>query len=141
MTVTVHMLYSRVQPRKGHEKIYFTVLTVDFCYDGLSMLPRYRRSFRTLMRSPSNVCAKGENFLTSPALLAFSHYWEVCFYLYFYILKNKPREISIEKGVTEDEMIGWHHWLNGHEFEQTLGDRKGHTAVHGVTKRRVGLSD
>ena len=24
-----------------------------------------------------------------------------------------------EKGMTEDEMAGWHHWLNGHEFEQT----------------------
>ena len=30
-----------------------------------------------------------------------------------------------EKGTTEDEMVGWHHWLNGHEFEQTLGDGKG----------------
>ena len=30
-----------------------------------------------------------------------------------------------EKGVTEDEMIGWHHWLNGHEFEQTWGDGEG----------------
>ena len=30
-----------------------------------------------------------------------------------------------EKGATEDEMIGWHHWLNGHEFEQTLGDSEG----------------
>ena len=27
-----------------------------------------------------------------------------------------------EKGKTEDEMVGWHHWLNGHEFEQTLGE-------------------
>ena len=26
-----------------------------------------------------------------------------------------------EEGVTEDEMVGWHHWLNGHEFEQTQG--------------------
>ena len=26
-----------------------------------------------------------------------------------------------EKGMTEDEMIGWHHWLDGHEFEQALG--------------------
>ena len=26
-----------------------------------------------------------------------------------------------EKGMTENEMIGWHHWLNGHEFEETLG--------------------
>ena len=24
--------------------------------------------------------------------------------------------------MTKDEMIGWHHQLNGHEFEQTLGD-------------------
>ena len=27
-----------------------------------------------------------------------------------------------EKGVIEDEMVGWHHWLNGHESEQTLRD-------------------
>jgi len=26
-----------------------------------------------------------------------------------------------EKGMTEDEMIGWHHWLDGHEFEQAVG--------------------
>ena len=26
-----------------------------------------------------------------------------------------------EKGMTEDEMAGWHRWLKGHEFEQTLG--------------------
>ena len=26
-----------------------------------------------------------------------------------------------EKGTTEDEMVGWHHWFNGHKFEQTLG--------------------
>ena len=30
-----------------------------------------------------------------------------------------------EKGVTEDEMVGWHHQLSGHEFEQTLGDNEG----------------
>ena len=26
-----------------------------------------------------------------------------------------------EKRMTEDEMVGWHHWLNGHEFEQAPG--------------------
>ena len=26
-----------------------------------------------------------------------------------------------EKGTTQDEMAGWHHWLNGHEFEEVLG--------------------
>ena len=30
-----------------------------------------------------------------------------------------------EKGTTEDEMVGWHCRLNGHEFEQTLGDGDG----------------
>ena len=31
-----------------------------------------------------------------------------------------------EKGTTADEMVGWHHWLNGHEFEQApgVGDRQ-----------------
>ena len=30
-----------------------------------------------------------------------------------------------EKRATEDEMVGWHHWLNGREFEQTQGDSEG----------------
>ena len=35
-----------------------------------------------------------------------------------------------QKGVTEDEMLGWHHWLHGHEFQQALivGDRQGSLA-------------
>ena len=33
------------------------------------------------------------------------------------------------KGVTEDEMVGWHHQLNGHESEQTLGDSEGHGSL------------
>ena len=28
-------------------------------------------------------------------------------------------------GLTEDEMVGWHHQLNGHEFEQASGDGEG----------------
>ena len=43
-----------------------------------------------------------------------------------------------EKEVTEDEMVGWHHWLNGHEFEQTPGDSEGQKSlaatVHGGHK-------
>ena len=30
-----------------------------------------------------------------------------------------------EKGVAEDELVRWHHWLNGQEFEQTPGDSEG----------------
>ena len=44
--------------------------------------------------------------------------------------------------------IGWHHRLNGHEFEQTLGDREGqgssevwHAADHAVAKNWTQLSN
>ena len=30
-----------------------------------------------------------------------------------------------EKPAAEDEMVGWHHWINGHESEQTPGDNEG----------------
>ena len=34
-----------------------------------------------------------------------------------------------EKGMTEDEMVGWHHRLNGHEFEQAQGVGDGHGSL------------
>ena len=34
-----------------------------------------------------------------------------------------------EKRATEDEMVGWHHRLNGYEFEQTLGDSEGQESL------------
>ena len=46
-----------------------------------------------------------------------------------------------EKATTEDEMVGWHHWLNGHEFEKALGVGDGgeawHAAVHGVANSQT----
>ena len=33
------------------------------------------------------------------------------------------------KGMTEDEMVGWHHQLNGHEFEQASGDGEGQESL------------
>ena len=51
-----------------------------------------------------------------------------------------------EKRMTEDEMAGWHHELNGHEFEQALGvgswtGTPWHAAVHGVTKNWTQLNN
>ena len=50
-----------------------------------------------------------------------------------------------EKRATEDEMVGWHRWLNGHECEQTPGDGEGQGSlaccIHGVAKSRTRLSD
>ena len=43
--------------------------------------------------------------------------------------------------MTEDEMVGWPHRLDGHEFEQTPGDSEGQgsleCAVHGVAKNQT----
>ena len=40
---------------------------------------------------------------------------------------NAGEDWRQEKGTTEDETVGWHHWLDGHEFEQApgVGDRQG----------------
>ena len=50
-----------------------------------------------------------------------------------------------KKGTTENEMVGWHHRLEGHEFEQAPGDGEGqgswHAAVHGVAKSRILISN
>ena len=35
------------------------------------------------------------------------------------------KDLRQKNGMTEDEMIGWHHQLNRHEFEQALGDGEG----------------
>ena len=49
-----------------------------------------------------------------------------------------------EKGTTEDEMVGWHHQLNGYGFGWTpgVGDREAwRAAVHGISKCRTWLSN
>ena len=48
-------------------------------------------------------------------------------------------------GMTEDEMVGWHHRLNGHEFEQASGDGEEQGSLEcyspWVTKSQTQLSD
>ena len=39
--------------------------------------------------------------------------------------------------MTEDEMVGWHHGLNGHESEQDLGDGEGQGSLACYTVQRV----
>ena len=46
-----------------------------------------------------------------------------------------------EKGTTEDEMVGWHHPLEGHEFEQALGDGDGQGGLACCSPRGLKESD
>ena len=56
-------------------------------------------------------------------------------------LEDRKRKGQIAK----DEVIGWYHQLNGHEFEETLGEMKDRdawcAAVHGVTSSWTQLCD
>ena len=49
------------------------------------------------------------------------------------------------RGMSEDDMFGWHHQLNGHEFEQAPGDGEGReawrAAVHRVAKSQTQQSN
>ena len=55
-----------------------------------------------------------------------------------------PNWSQEEKGTTEDEMAGWHHWLDGCEFElwELVMDREAwRAAIHGVARSRTRLSN
>ena len=58
---------------------------------------------------------------------------------------GKDRRQEEKEGMTEDKMFGWHHQLNGHEFEQALGEGEGQeewfAIVHGVAKSLAWLSE
>ena len=43
-----------------------------------------------------------------------------------------------EKGITEDEMVGWHHQLKRHEFKQTPGDSEGQGSQYAAVHTAVG---
>ena len=51
--------------------------------------------------------------------------------------KDRRQEV---KGMTEDEMVGWNHWLNRHEFEQAPGNREGQGSLECCSPRgrRIG---
>ena len=57
--------------------------------------------------------------------------------------QNKTKTLMLGKtqaggeGMTEGEIVGWHHQLNGHEFEREAWC----ATVHGVTKNQIWLSD
>ena len=77
---------------------------------------------------------------TMPSLFTMPIFWllDVNCWLIGKVIDAEKDWRKKEKRVSEDEMAGWHHWCNGHELGQTLGDGKGLVAwcaeVHGVTE-------
>ena len=110
-----------------------------WCWRRLLRVPWTARRFnQSILKEISPMCLL-EGVMLKPKLQYFGHLmWRVD---------------SLEKTLTlggiggrrtiENEMAGWHHWLDGHEFEWTLGvgvDREAWgAAIHGVAKSRTWL--
>ena len=61
------------------------------------------------------------SFLSSMNSAAISILVHIFWWTYVWISIGYSSRRQEEKRTTEDEMAEWHHWLNGHEFEQALG--------------------
>ena len=61
------------------------------------------------------------SFLSSMNSAAISILVHIFWWTYVWISIGYSSRRQEEKRITEDEMAEWHHWLNGHEFEQALG--------------------
>ena len=86
-----------------------------WCWRRLLRVPwTARRSNQSILRGISPGCSL-EGLMLKLKLQYFGHLmWRVD-------SLEKKLMLQEEKGTTEDEMAGWHHWLDGHEFGWTLG--------------------
>ena len=95
----------------------FTFPAWSSCLNSRLLSPRISRS-PDIFTWASNRQLKFSKFQTNPSPPALNLSQHQC-------LSQWADALHQEKGVTEDEMVGWHHRLNGYEFEQTLGDSEG----------------
>ena len=83
-----------------------------------------RRSNQSILKEINSTYAV-DRLMLNLKLQYFSHLMQTANSLEKTLMLGKTGQE--EKGMTEDEMVGWHHWLNEHEFEQTpgVGDGQG----------------
>ena len=104
----------------------------------ITFLPRSKLLLISWLQSPSAVLleTKKMKYVTISAVST-SIYHEVILWppdVKSWLIRKDPDAgkdwEQEEKGTTEDEMVGWHHKLNGCEFEQTLGDGEGQGSLN-----------
>ena len=78
-----------------------------------------RRSNQSILKEISPGCSL-EGLMMKLKLQSFGHLMQRADSLAKTLVLGKI-ERQEEKGMTEDEMVGWYHRLDGHEFEQALG--------------------
>ena len=75
-----------------------------------------RRSNQSILKEISPRCSL-EGVMLKLKLQYFGHLLQRTDSLEKTLILGKIEGMQEEKGMTEDEMVGWHHQLNGHEFE------------------------
>ena len=95
-----------------------------WCWRRLLRVPwTARRSNQSILKEISHGCSL-EGLMLKVKLQSFGHLMQRAG-LFKWKDPDVGKDWRQEKRTTEDEMVGWHHWLNGHEFEQTPGVGEG----------------
>ena len=87
--------------------LFFMLSSVRFANVLLASLPI---RWNPLLFQSLTLCQSSSNILSTQS--------DIILYKLLY-------NVSKEKGATENEMVGWDHWLKGHEYEQTPEDNEG----------------
>ena len=132
------------QPRQHVKKQrhYFANKVMLYCWSRLLRVPwAARRSDQSILKEISPEYSL-EGLMLKLKLQYFGHLMRWLIWKDPYAGKDWRQE---KKGSTEDEMVEWHHRVNGHEFKQALGVGNGQGGLaccgYGVGKSRRRLSD
>ena len=134
--LTVHIVKAIAFPVVMHECESWTIEKVEFWRTGAFELRCWKTfSFRWTGRRSNQSILKGispkyslEGLMLKLKLQYFGHLDAKIWLTGKYPDAGKDWRQE-EKGAIEEEMVGWHHQHNGHEFEQTLGDSGGQRSL------------
>ena len=102
-----------------------------WCWRRLLRVPWTARRLNQSILKEINPEYSSEGLMLKLKLPYFGHLMQKAYSLEKTLMLGKTEDRR-ERGTMEDEMVGWHHWLNRHDFEQApgVGDRLGSLACY-----------
>ena len=95
-----------------------------WCWRRLLRVPWTARRLNQSILKEINPEYSSEGLMLKLKLPYFGHLMQRAYSLEKTLMLGKTEDRR-ERGMMEDEMVGWHHWLNRHDFEQAPGDGEG----------------
>ena len=95
-----------------------------WCWRRLLRVPWTARRLNQSILKEINPEYSSEGLMLKLKLPYFGHLMQKAYSLEKTLMLGKTEDRR-ERGTMEDEMVGWHHWLNRHDFEQAPGDGEG----------------